>query len=80
MVATGDTTEFGVVFAMMQEVEDRKTPLQLSMDELAQKLSVISFGIIGIIVLIGIYQRRNWLEMFTIGGALLLRIVACLMG
>lgn len=69
VVATGPQTEFGVVFSMMQEVEDRKTPLQLSMDELAKKLSAISFAVIGVICLIGVWQKRGWLEMFTIGGA-----------
>jgi len=44
VVGTGPQTEFGVVFGIMQEVEERKTPLQLSMDELAKKLSAISFG------------------------------------
>ena len=38
------------------------------MDELAKKLSIISFAIIGVIVLIGVFQKRSWLEMFTIGG------------
>jgi Ca2+-transporting ATPase len=39
------------------------------MDELAKNLSIISFAIIGIIILIGVIQKRSWLEMFTIGGA-----------
>lgn len=68
VVATGDSTEFGVIFSMMQDVEDRKTPLQVSMDELATKLSAASFVIIGFICLIGVWQQRSWLEMFTIGG------------
>jgi hypothetical protein len=38
------------------------------MDELAKRLSAISFGVIGIICLIGVIQKRPWLEMFTIGG------------
>lgn len=38
------------------------------MDELAKKLSVISFAVIGFICLIGVIQHRSWLEMFTIGG------------
>lgn len=54
---------------MMQDVEEGRTPLQRNMDELAQKLSMISFGVIGIICLIGVFQRRPWLEMFTIGGS-----------
>ena len=40
------------------------------MDELAKKLSFLSFGIIGVICLIGVLQQRSWLEMFTIGGKL----------
>ena len=41
------------------------------MDELAKKLSILSFGVIGVICLIGILQHRHWLEMFTIGGSAL---------
>ncbi|KAF9029319.1 Ca-transporting ATPase [Hymenopellis radicata] len=70
VIATGTSTEFGLVFSMMQEVEEKRSPLQLSMDELAQKLSFMSFGIIGVICLIGVLQRRSWLEMFTIGVSL----------
>jgi len=51
-----------------RQVEEKRTPLQLSMDELAKKLSIISFGIIGVICVIGLWQRRPWLDMFTIGG------------
>jgi len=68
VIATGAQTEFGVIFSMMQDVEEKRTPLQLSMDDLAQKLSFISFGIIGVICVIGVIQDRGWLEMFTIGG------------
>ena len=38
------------------------------MDELAQKLSIMSFGVIGVICLIGVLQQRPSLEMFNIGG------------
>jgi Ca2+-transporting ATPase len=40
------------------------------MDELAKKLSIISFGVIGVICLIGVLQHRSWLDMFTIGVSL----------
>lgn len=73
VIATGLQTEFGVIFSMMQDVEEKRTPLQLSMDELAKKLSIISFAVIGIICLIGVIQKRGWLEMFTIGGMFLYR-------
>ncbi|KAJ3822834.1 Ca-transporting ATPase [Lentinula raphanica] len=70
VIATGTSTEFGIIFSMMQDVEEKRTPLQLSMDELAQKLSMLSFGVIGVICLIGVLQRRSWLDMFTIGVSL----------
>ncbi|KAG9105194.1 High affinity Ca2+/Mn2+ P-type ATPase-like protein, partial [Ceratobasidium sp. 392] len=67
VISTGSRTEFGAIFAMMQDVEEKRTPLQASMDELAHKLSMLSFGVIGVICLIGVIQSRGWLEMFTIG-------------
>ncbi|KAI5987636.1 hypothetical protein EDD15DRAFT_2389457 [Pisolithus albus] len=70
VIATGTETEFGVIFSMMQDVEEKRTPLQLNMDELAKKLSILSFGIIGVICLIGVWQQRPWLDMFTIGVSL----------
>ncbi|KAG8717216.1 High affinity Ca2+/Mn2+ P-type ATPase-like protein, partial [Ceratobasidium sp. 394] len=70
VISTGSRTEFGAIFAMMQDVEEKRTPLQASMDELAHKLSMLSFGVIGVICLIGVIQSRGWLEMFTIGVSL----------
>ncbi|EJT97022.1 calcium-transporting P [Dacryopinax primogenitus] len=70
VVGTGTQTEFGRIFELMQSVEERRTPLQLSMDDLAKRLSVFSFGVIGFIVLVGVLQSRGWLEMFTIGVSL----------
>ncbi|KAL1672116.1 hypothetical protein EV122DRAFT_271914 [Schizophyllum commune] len=70
VIATGRDTEFGVVFSMMEEVDDKRTPLQLSMDALASQLSMMSFAVIGVICLIGVLQHRSWLEMFTIGVSL----------
>ncbi|KIR36499.1 calcium-transporting P-type ATPase, PMR1-type [Cryptococcus deuterogattii MMRL2647] len=70
VVGTGKDTEFGVIFSMMQDVEEKRTPLQLDMDDLAKQLSIFSFIVIGFIVLIGVIQKRDWLEMFTIGVSL----------
>ncbi len=53
-----------------QGVETRKTPLQLRMDDLGKKLSAFSFGIIAVIMCIGLIQRRNMVDMFTIGVSL----------
>lgn len=70
VIATGPNTEFGSISASLQEIESPRTPLQLSMDRLGQELSYMSFGVIGLIVLIGVLQGRKLLEMFTIGVSL----------
>ncbi|KAJ7592175.1 E1-E2 ATPase-domain-containing protein [Mycena floridula] len=67
VIAAGTGTEFGVIFSMMQDVEEKRTPLQLFTDELAKKLSITSFGVLGVICLIGVLQKRSWPDMFTIG-------------
>lgn len=70
VVATAGQTEFGAVFEMMSEIEKPKTPLQQAMDKLGKELSVFSFGVIGVICLIGIFQGRSWLDMFQISVSL----------
>ncbi|KAJ1825477.1 High affinity Ca2+/Mn2+ P-type ATPase-like protein, partial [Coemansia sp. RSA 2708] len=61
---------FGHIHAMMQDIEVPRTPLQKDMDKLGQQLSVLSFGVIGFIFLVGLIQGKGWLEMFTIGVSL----------
>ncbi|EEQ36989.1 hypothetical protein CLUG_01112 [Clavispora lusitaniae ATCC 42720] len=70
VVATGAQTEFGAVFEMMAQIEKPKTPLQQAMDKLGKDLSSFSFGVIGIICLLGILQGRKWLDMFQISVSL----------
>lgn len=70
VVSTGTNSEFGTVFKMMLEEEAPKTPLQKSMDSLGAQLSMYSFAIIGLIMLIGWLQGKAIMEMFTIGVSL----------
>ncbi|XP_044583033.1 calcium-transporting ATPase type 2C member 1 isoform X1 [Cotesia glomerata] len=70
VINTGEKSEFGEVFAMMQAEEAPKTPLQRSMDILGTQLSFYSFCIIGVIMLLGWLQNRKLLEMLTIGVSL----------
>ncbi|RMZ83033.1 hypothetical protein DV738_g1375, partial [Chaetothyriales sp. CBS 135597] len=70
VIATGGKTEFGMISLSLQEIEAPRTPLQQSMDRLGQQLSYISFGVIGVIVIIGLLQGKNLLELFTIGVSL----------
>ncbi|CAF4462332.1 unnamed protein product, partial [Rotaria sp. Silwood2] len=70
VISTGENSEFGKVFQMMQQQEAPKTPLQKSMDALGKQLSFYSLSIIGFIVIVGWLQGRHLLEMFTIGVSL----------
>ncbi|ORY84372.1 hypothetical protein BCR37DRAFT_265534 [Protomyces lactucae-debilis] len=70
VVGTGTDSEFGAIWQSMQGVEKPRTPLQQAMDKLGSQLSFLSFGLIGVIILLGIVQGRSWLEMFTIGVSL----------
>ena len=70
VIGTGAGTEFGAISASLQEIESPRTPLQLSMDRLGQELSYMSFAVIGLIVIVGLWQGRHLLEMFTIGVSL----------
>uniref|UniRef100_A0A672UFB3 Calcium-transporting ATPase n=1 Tax=Strigops habroptila TaxID=2489341 RepID=A0A672UFB3_STRHB len=70
VIGTGENSQFGEVFKMMQAEETPKTPLQKSMDRLGKQLTLFSFGIIGLIMLIGWLQGKHLLGMFTIGVSL----------
>ncbi|XP_073516007.1 calcium-transporting ATPase type 2C member 2 isoform X2 [Phyllobates terribilis] len=70
VICVGEKSQFGEVFRMMQAEETPKTPLQKSMDRLGKQLSLCSFGIIGLIMLIGWLQGKPLLSMFTIGVSL----------
>lgn len=70
VVSTGERSEFGDMFRMMQAEESPKTPLQKSMDTLGTHLSMYSFCIIGFIMIAGWLQGKAIQEMFTIGVSL----------
>ncbi|CAG9782092.1 unnamed protein product [Diatraea saccharalis] len=70
VVSTGERSEFGDIFRMMQAEEAPKTPLQKSMDTLGAQLSMYSFCIIGFIMVAGWLQGKAVQDMFTIGVSL----------
>uniref|UniRef100_M3YBT5 Calcium-transporting ATPase n=3 Tax=Mustela putorius furo TaxID=9669 RepID=M3YBT5_MUSPF len=70
VIGTGERSQFGEVFKMMQAEETPKTPLQKSMDKLGKQLTLFSFAIIGLIMLTGWLQGKPLLSMFTIGVSL----------
>ncbi|KAL1866760.1 hypothetical protein VTK73DRAFT_4524 [Phialemonium thermophilum] len=64
--ATGGNTHFGTIATSVTETESPRSTLQLSMDELGSQLSKMSFAIIGLISIIGWFQGKKLLEVFTI--------------
>jgi Ca2+-transporting ATPase len=70
VISTALDTEFGKTFQAMMDVESRKTPLQVMMDDLGKTLSIISFAIIAVIGLIGVIQGKSFMSMFNIGVSL----------
>uniref|UniRef100_A0A8C6L7Y6 Calcium-transporting ATPase n=1 Tax=Nothobranchius furzeri TaxID=105023 RepID=A0A8C6L7Y6_NOTFU len=54
VIGTGEDSEFGEIFKMMQAEEAPKTPLQKSMDLLGKQLSLYSFCIIGVLAVAAI--------------------------
>ncbi|KAK4548820.1 hypothetical protein LTR36_008593 [Oleoguttula mirabilis] len=70
VIGTGGDTEFGAISASLQEIESPRTPLQLSMDRLGKDLSYMSFAVIGMIMLVGLWRGMQFLELFQIGVSL----------
>ncbi|MFH1773383.1 MAG: calcium-transporting P-type ATPase, PMR1-type [Methanobacteriota archaeon] len=74
-VATGMKTEFGKIASMLQEVEERRTPLQENLDRLGKTLVNIALAVVAIIVALGIMRGEEILTMFIWGVALAVAVV-----
>ena len=70
VIGTGASTEFGAISTSLQGIESPRTPLQQAMDKLGKNLSQISIAVIGFIVLVGLWQGREFVNMFQIGVSL----------
>eukprot|EP00116_Pleurobrachia_bachei_P001252 sb/3461514/ len=67
VVGTGYNTQFGEIFALMESEETPKTPLQKNMDKLGKHLSLISFVVIALILVVGFAKGQPIQDMLTIG-------------
>lgn len=71
VMAVGLKTEFGRLASMMQEVEERRSPLQVRLDGLGHQLTLYSVLVIVAISLIGwLGQGRPFMEIFTVAVSL----------
>ena len=70
VLAVGNMTEFGQVAAALSNVETRKSPLQLKIDELGKRLAYLSTVAIVIIALFGLLMGRPFLETLNVAVSL----------
>lgn len=70
VIAVGKKTECGKIASELSEIESRKSPLQLKIDELSQRLATVSTVAIAIIALWGWLMGRPFLETLTIAVSL----------
>ena len=75
VTATGMTTEFGQIAAMLQTVERGRTPLQANLDRVGHTLAKAALGIVAVIVGVGLLRGQPILEMLVFGIALAVAVV-----
>ena len=59
VTATGMNTELGKVAALMNQTQQRKTPLQRSLDEFSKKLAVIILAICVVVFCLSLYHANS---------------------
>lgn len=74
VVATGTQTETGRIGAAVQDVTTPRTPLERDLDNLGEKLAVVSLVACGAFFAAGYLRGRTWLSMFK--SALALAVAA----
>lgn len=64
VVETGMNTEFGKIAGLTSEITEDETVLSRQMNTLGKNISAISVFVAFLIVILGIFQSRNLMEMF----------------
>ncbi len=70
VTATGMQTELGKIASLMNATEEKKTPLQISLDEFSKKLAVIILAICTLIFVLSIYREMPILDSLMFAVAL----------
>jgi Ca2+-transporting ATPase len=70
VIAVGERTEFGKVAKELSEVETRKSPLQIKIDELGRTLAFASSAGITVMAILGYLLGRPFLETVTVAVSL----------
>ena len=75
VVATGMATEFGKIAQLLESVDTAKTPLQGNLDRVGKTLARVSFGVVLVIVALGVFRGQPFVEMLIFGVALAVAVV-----
>ena len=62
VTSTGMKTEIGKIATLMEETQEKKTPLQVSLDDFSKKLAIIILVICTIIFGVSLYRKMPVLE------------------
>lgn len=63
-------TEIGKIAGMMNDIRDRKTPLQVSLDQFSRKLAVLVMGISAVVLGLCLYRKMPLLDALMFAVAL----------
>lgn len=66
VLRVGESTELGTMATELDEVEERRTPLQNNIDNLGQMLAGVSSAVIAIVALLGVILGRKFMETLTV--------------
>ena len=70
VTATGMSTEFGKIAAMLQEVKAERTPLQINLDRMGKWIAIGALILCFVLAGLGVMRGHEILEMFIWGVAL----------
>lgn len=70
VTATGMKTEIGKIASLMNATKEKKTPLQVSLDEFSAKLAAVIMIISAVVFLLGIYRNMPILDSLMFAVAL----------
>ena len=75
VIGTGMRTQLGMIASLLQAVEDEQTPLQRRLDQLGKTLGWASLAVCGVVLIAGLIQGGNLLEMFMVSVSLAIAAV-----
>lgn len=64
---TGSATQFGKIAQSLTEIKEEKTPLQIQLSDLGRKLGIGVLGLSILIILVGIWQGRDFFSILLTG-------------